>query len=234
MTPTAVTPAARRPRPPRAAPAAATVAPRAPRRVSGPIARPDGPAAPRPRRAGPARQGPARPSTPSAPAAPAAPRTRTRTRTQSAARAPWTARAVAGLRTLPDHSLLDRVVRGRLWIPLLGVLLAGIVAMQVEVLKLNASIGHAMVATGQLQTRNQQLRAAVSSRSDDQRVEAAAARQPMQMPAPSTPQFVAEHGAADVRAALAGIRPPDPSGFALRTREAAAARQAQVIPSTGQ
>src|SRR5436305_5156574 len=35
------------------------------------------------------------------------------------------ARALALIKSLPEHSLLDRVVRGRAWIALLGVLLAG-------------------------------------------------------------------------------------------------------------
>src|SRR5438105_2710091 len=58
--------------------------------------------------------------------------------------APVSERLVEAIRTLPDHSLLDRIVRGRAWILVLGVMLAGIVAMQVELLKLNASIGRSL------------------------------------------------------------------------------------------
>ena len=67
-------------------------------------------------------------------------------RPQRAARAVG-ARAVQFVRTLPDHRLLDRLIRGRAWIPLLGVMLVGIVAMQVEVLKLGASIGRSIQRT---------------------------------------------------------------------------------------
>ncbi len=68
-------------------------------------------------------------------------------------------RAAAFLAGLPDHPWLDRIVRGRYWIPILGALLAGIVAMQVEVLKLSANIGRAIERGTSLQSRNEQLRA---------------------------------------------------------------------------
>src|SRR5689334_10730035 len=154
MTPPALTPAARKStkksradRPSRVSSARGTghgsevrrqVGPRAHRRVSGPARQAGGAAAARadtiyaPAGA-PLRARPARPSRPS--------RSRTRLR---AGRAPWRARSAAYVRALPDHALLDRIVRGRAWIPLLGVLLAGIVAMQVEVLKLNAGIGRSL------------------------------------------------------------------------------------------
>ena len=86
-------------------------------------------------------------------------------------REPLPARAIATLQSLPDHSVLDRIVRGRAWIPLLGVMLAGIVAMQVELLKLNASIGRSLQLGAALQSRNDILRASVSSLSDAQRIE---------------------------------------------------------------
>src|SRR5215467_15439290 len=57
-----------------------------------------------------------------------------------------------------DHPLLDRLIRGRAWIPILGVLLAGIVAMQVEVLKLSVSVGRSVAVASQLQSENQALR----------------------------------------------------------------------------
>ena len=56
------------------------------------------------------------------------------------------------IRGLPEHTLLDRIVRGRAWIPLLGVLLVGIVAMQVEILKLGAGMGRWIHRSSTLQT----------------------------------------------------------------------------------
>ena len=61
----------------------------------------------------------------------------------------------AAVLSLPDHHLLDRVIRGRAWIPLLGVLLAGIVATQVEILKLGASMGRSLEQTSSLTSQNE-------------------------------------------------------------------------------
>jgi hypothetical protein len=46
------------------------------------------------------------------------------------------------VRHLPDSSLMVRMTRGRAWIGVLGVLLAGIVAVNVITLSLAASAGH--------------------------------------------------------------------------------------------
>jgi cell division protein FtsL len=46
------------------------------------------------------------------------------------------------VRHLPDSSLMVRLTRGRVWIGVLGVLLAGIVAVNVLTLSLAASAGH--------------------------------------------------------------------------------------------
>ena len=125
-------------------------------------------------------------------------------------------RAVSFVVALPDHPLLDRIVRGRSWIPILGVLLAGIVAMQVEVLKLSANMGRAIERGTALQSRDEQLRVSVAQLSDDQRIERLAAAMGMVMPDPSAIGFLAVHPAADVRAALANIHQPDAAGFIPR------------------
>src|ERR1700683_1124588 len=132
MTPTAVTNAGKAPaRPPHRPTLPARTPPSAPRRVSGPV---------RGRIAQPSR----------------APRVR---RPASATHQPLAVRFVGFVRALPDHALLDRVVRGRTWIALLGVMLVGIVAMQVEVLKLGASEGRALQEGAALASRNEILRA---------------------------------------------------------------------------
>ena len=84
-------------------------------------------------------------------------------------------RALAVVRSLPEHSLIDRLVRGRAWIPVLGVLLAGIVAMQVEVLKLGNDVGRSVQRSTTLQAQNEVLQASVASLNDDQRIERLAA-----------------------------------------------------------
>ena len=77
-----------------------------------------------------------------------------------------------------------------MWIALLGVMLVGIVAMQVEVLKLGASMGRNIERATVLQGHNEALRASVAALADDQRIEALAAKQGMVMPAPSDVAFL--------------------------------------------
>ena len=179
--------------------------PRTPRRVSGPaggaatVARP----AVAPRTA-PPRKAPTRTAAPR----PAPPRTRSR----AAAKAPWRVRSSAYVRALPDHALLDRIIRGRAWIPLLGVLLVGIVAMQVEVLKLNAGIGRSLERASALQSQNEVLRAGVARLSDEQRIERIAAGMGMVMPSADQMRFV-HNGPASVETALDSIKAPDATNF---------------------
>ena len=139
--------------------------------------------------------------------------TRRRPTDQPVVRAPLAARSAAFIRGLPDHALLDRIIRGRYWIPLLGVLLVGIVAMQVEVLKLNAGIGRALEQTTSLQNRNEQLQAAVARGADDQRIESMAAHMGMVMPQPAAIRFLQRHPVADVEKAISNIHVPSATGF---------------------
>ncbi|HZU59449.1 MAG TPA: hypothetical protein VE983_00690 [Solirubrobacteraceae bacterium] len=141
---------------------------------------------------------------------------------------------VAFARSLPDHRWLDRLVRGRAWIPLLGVLLAGIVATQVEVLKLGASMGRWVSRTAALTSQNQALQASVAALSDDQRIERLAAHMGMVMPAPTDVNFVALNPAGGIRAALGRMQAPNATQFlaALSTSQAAAlAQAAPTVPA---
>ena len=83
---------------------------------------------------------------------------------------PAGARALRWLRALPDHRLLDRLIGGRVWIVLIGTLLAGIVTMQLTLLRLNAGIGHAIERSAALTQSNASLEAEISRESDPQRV----------------------------------------------------------------
>ena len=64
------------------------------------------------------------------------------------------------LRGLPDHRIIDRLLRGRAWICFVGLALMGIVAMQVSLLKLNSGIGRAVETTATLERQNSQMRRA--------------------------------------------------------------------------
>jgi hypothetical protein len=185
-------------RAPRAGTTAASARADHPRRIAARSA----PSVPR-RISGPIRRDRAAPAR-----AKAAPRPRVQTVTQ---------RAGAFLRSLPDHALIDRLVRSQAWILVLGVMLAGIVAMQVEVLKLGANVGRSIERSSSLQTRNQLLRASVASLSDDARIERLAAGMGMIMPAPGAAAFVPAAASGAVQRAIANIHAPDPTTFLAST-----------------
>lgn len=99
----------------------------------------------------PARKAPARKKPPALKvAAPArkAPARKAPTRRKAPSRRPGgqlipiAAGAATAVRQLPDSSLMVRMTRGRAWIGVLGVLLVGIVAINVITLSLSATAGH--------------------------------------------------------------------------------------------
>ncbi|HET9718553.1 MAG TPA: hypothetical protein VFP55_00595, partial [Solirubrobacteraceae bacterium] len=144
-------------------------------------------------------------------------------------------RLLAWLIALPDHRFLDRLVRGRLWIPLLGVLLTGIVAIQVEVLKEGAQTGRAANLATELQSRNELLTASVAGLSDDHRIMREAAKLGMYMPGPTEIGFVAAGGRGAVQRAVAGIRTPNAQAFlaALAAQVAADGTANPTLGSSG-
>lgn len=139
-------------------------------------------------------------------------------------------RIAAAARALPDHRLLDRLVRGRAWIVLIGIALIGIVAMQVSLLKLNAGIGHDVQRASVLQRENDLLRAEDSRLAEGQRVERTAARAGLIEPNPGSIRFIADRpgNASRAAGALAHPRPVMP----VTTAEPATPPAAAKVPLT--
>jgi hypothetical protein len=176
---------------------------RAPRRVSGP--------APRARRAPNARAQPRR-------RAPGAPE-------------PLAVRALRRGRLLADSRLLDRLVRGRLWIPLVAAGLMGIVFMQVSMLKLNAGIGRAVQSASTLERQNATLRTDVSRMESGERIDAVAHGLGMVVPQDGGEHYVTA-GARDLAARAAQrMTSPDPNTLA-RARAATAAATGTATTAT--
>jgi hypothetical protein len=143
-----------------------------------------------------------------------------RTRTPSRDRTPKPSvglgrRVGSFVAALPDHSWLDRVVRGRAWIPLLGLLLAGIVASQVEILKTGASMGRALEQTTTLTTTNEQLQGTVAQLADDQRIERLADNMGLVFPPPGAVGYIDARPGGDAAGALGNIHSSDPAAFVL-------------------
>jgi hypothetical protein len=76
-------------------------------------------------------------------------------------------------RSLPDSRLLDRLMRGRAWIVLVGVLLFGLVAINVSLLKLNSVAGRNAETVRTLRIQNTELQAKVSKLASADRLERA-------------------------------------------------------------
>lgn len=119
-----------------AAPARKAAPARAPRRKRPALA-----VAPAPK--APARKSPARKHAPArrSPARKPAPARRTPARRHGRQLIPIAVGTAAAVRNLPDSGLMVRLTRGRAWIALLGVLLTGIVALNVITLSLAATAG---------------------------------------------------------------------------------------------
>jgi hypothetical protein len=78
--------------------------------------------------------------------------------------------AATAARHLPDSSLMVRMTRGRAWIAVLGVLLVGIVAVNVITLSLSAAAGHIDQNITALEQENSLLHSRDAQRSGSARV----------------------------------------------------------------
>lgn len=93
-------------------------------------------------------------------------------------------RTAVAVRQLPDTRAIVGLTRGRVWIAVLGILLIGIVALNVATLGLGTSAGK---IDGQIQTLRQEnsvLRARVAERLSHERVQGAAYSLGLSVPAP--------------------------------------------------
>jgi len=83
--------------------------------------------------------------------------------------------AATAARHLPDSSLMVRMTRGRAWIAVLGVLLVGIVAVNVLTLSFSAAAGHIDQNITALEQENSLLGSRVAQRDGAARVRSEAA-----------------------------------------------------------
>jgi hypothetical protein len=125
-------------------------------------------AAPAPRAKPPARTKPQAART--APARKAPARRPAPTRRPGGQLIPLAVGTATAVRNLPDSGLMVRMTRGRAWIAVLGVLLAGIVALNVFTLSLAASAGHIDRNIQALDQENPHLRGRDARRSSAPRI----------------------------------------------------------------
>ena len=184
---------------------------------------PDAAAAPtvRPRHA-PAPRAPRRVSGPSRPIA--VPR-----RVPSAAgQAGLVLELLSALESLAQHRMLDRLIRGRLWIGLVAFALIGIVTLQLGLLRLNGGIGRALEHEALLQRENSALSIENSELAAATRVEHSAAALGMSFLPNSSLRFLSASAHGDAGKAAAALA--SAAHVAAQAREASAA-EAQASSS---
>lgn len=135
------------------------------------------------------------------------------------------------LKALPDHRVVDRLLRGRAWIWLIGLLLGGIVAVQVSLLKLNAGISRAVQATGTLQRQNAALESEIARLDSGERIRAAAVRAGMVDPAAGDARYLRTRPSRDATLAARRMQPPSPEADAVMANHGRAPGVASVTPS---
>lgn len=113
-------------------------------------------------------------------------------------------RTAATVRDLPDSGLIVRMTRGRAWIAVLGMLLVGIVALNVVTLSFAASLGKIDEQSSALEAENSVLANRLAKRNAAERVHAEGAAQGM-VTAPLDEAAVIQAGPADAATAAARL-----------------------------
>jgi cell division protein FtsL len=128
--------------------------------------------------------------------------------------------------------LIDRLLRGRGWIAIVGVLLAGIVFLNVSVLELNRGIARTDAKSSVLERSNSGLRQRVATLDSGERIQQLAAKQGFVLPQPGDVTFIRPHTQSDAKLAAARITAPDSSLAATTTPSTASAPPTTSAPAT--
>jgi cell division protein FtsL len=105
--------------------------------------------------------------------------------------------------------VLDALLSGRGWIALIGVLLAGIVFFNVDLLQMNRDIARDAERASTLKRENARLRLEVARLASSERIQEAAARLGLVLPAPGEVRYLKAHPTVDARRAAKRITEPD-------------------------
>jgi hypothetical protein len=116
---------------------------------------------------------------------------------------------------IPDHRAVDRVLRSRGCIWLIGLLLGGIVAMQVSLLRLNTGISRAVQTQSTLEKQNMALQSSIAELTSGDRVTAAAAGGQMVDPPAGQQRYLTAHPATDPARAARRYKPPSARAIAI-------------------
>jgi cell division protein FtsL len=125
--------------------------------------------------------------------------------------------------------LVDRVLRGPVWVVMLGVLLAGIVFLNVSVLELNRGIARTDAKAAALERTNSGLRERVAKLDSGERIQQLAAARGFVMPQPGEVTFVHARRS-DAKLAAGRITAPNES--TTTTTPSAAPATTSTAPAT--
>jgi cell division protein FtsL len=141
---------------------------------------------------------------------------------------------LSGLESLAQHRLLDRLIRGRVWIGLVAFALIGIVTLQLGLLKLNGGIGRALEHEALLQRENASLSIESSELAAGTRVEAHAAKLGMAFVPAGGLRFLSAGGHGDVGKAAAALASAAHAATQAREAGAAESQAASEAESSGE
>jgi cell division protein FtsB len=144
-----------------------------------------------------------------------------------AAPAPRVARIAQGSAAI----LLDRLLRGRAWVVLVGALLAGIVFLNVSVLELNRGIAQTDAQSAGLERTNSTLRESVATLSSAERIQRLAEQRGYVLPQPGDVTYLHAGGPSQARLAAQRITAPGQSAAGTPQSAVSATPTATVTPA---
>jgi cell division protein FtsL len=118
----------------------------------------------------------------------------------------------AGTPALPRGArVLDALLTGRAWIALVGLLLAGIVFFNVDVLQMNREITQMADRAAQVKRENDRLRHEYARLASSERIQEAAATLGLVLPAPGEVRYLQSRPKRDARNAAKRMVAPNPT-----------------------
>ena len=145
------------------------------------------------------------------------------------------ARPAARTAPLPRGArVLDALLTGRIWIGLVGVLLAGIVFFNVDLLQMNREITQMAERATQVKRQNDRLRHDYARLASSERIQEAAAALGLVYPAAGEVRYLGSNPKVDAHKASKRIIPPAESATPAPTQptEIVPADPTAIIPAT--
>jgi hypothetical protein len=137
-------------------------------------------------------------------------------------------RAAVAVTQLPESGLIHRLTRGRAWIGVLGVLLVGIVALNVVTLSFAASSGKIDARNTELSRENSVLQSLVAKKYGQARLRNEAGKLGLSMSSDTVPQLIDAKGSdvAEAASRLAAAAPDAAASTEQSSREEASGEEA--------